>query len=108
MQPRIWWLSVTFLLLFVFFPTTAVAATPIDLNTAGMSKLMTLPGVGPRRAQEIIRHRLLHGFRRPADLMLIKGIGRRTYFKLRPLVRVGPVKPVRGEEVKTPELTRLE
>ncbi|MEE8410012.1 MAG: helix-hairpin-helix domain-containing protein [Myxococcota bacterium] len=103
MPSHIWWLSMSFLLLLVF-PTTVVAAEPIDLNTAGMSQLMTLPGVGPRRAQEIIRHRLVHGFRRPADLMRIKGIGRRIYFKLKPLVRVGPVKLSRAEEVKSPVL----
>lgn len=107
MTARIWWLSISFMLLLAF-PTTVVAEEPVDLNTAGMSQLMKLPGIGPRRAQDIIRHRLLYGFRRPADLMRIKGIGRRTYFKLKPLVRVGPLKPRRTEEVKTPALTQLE
>jgi competence protein ComEA len=68
----------------------AEATTPVDLNTASMEQLMQLPGLGPKRAEEIVRRRLIAPFRRTSDLMRIKGIGKRTYLKLRTLVRVGP------------------
>ncbi|MBI5510373.1 MAG: helix-hairpin-helix domain-containing protein [Deltaproteobacteria bacterium] len=66
----------------------AEAPPGLDLNRATMQELMQLPGVGPKRAEEIVRYRLQHPFRRTSDLMRIKGIGTRTFVKLRPLVRV--------------------
>jgi competence protein ComEA len=71
-------------------PAHVGAGEPLDLNSAPAIELMKLPGVGPARAGEIIRFRLVHGFRRKADLLRIKGIGRRTYMKLKPLVEVRP------------------
>jgi competence protein ComEA len=62
----------------------------VELNSATAMELMALPGIGARRAQEIIRFRTLRPFVRAADLMRIRGIGRATYLKLRPLVRVEP------------------
>ena len=69
----------------------AMAAEPkttIDLNRATLAELMQLPGVGAKRAEEIVRYRLMHPFRRTSDLMRIKGIGTKTFVKIRPLVRV--------------------
>jgi competence protein ComEA len=62
----------------------------LDINTASITDLMTLPGLGRKRAEEIIRRRLVQPFRRTSDLLRIKGIGRRTYLKLKPFVRVTP------------------
>ena len=73
-------------------PVHVAADEPLDLNSAPASELMKLPGVGPARAGEIIRYRIVHGFRRKADLLRIKGIGRRTYKKLKPLVEVRPIR----------------
>ena len=60
----------------------------IDLNRATMQELMQLPGVGTKRAEEILRYRLAHPFRRTSDLMRIKGFGTKIFVKIRPLVRV--------------------
>jgi competence protein ComEA len=79
---------------------TARATQKVDLNAATMAELMTLPNIGQKRAEEIVRYRLTHGFKRPADLLRIKGIGRRTYFKLKPLVRVGPLPASRAREIE--------
>lgn len=75
-------------------PAHVGADEPLDLNSAPAIELMKLPGVGPGRAGEIIRYRLVHGFRRKADLLRIKGIGRRTYMKIKPLVEVRPIQRV--------------
>lgn len=64
-------------------------AERIDLNTATAVELEVLPGIGPRTAQLIVEYREEHGgFEKVEDLMNIRGIGERTFLRIRPLVRV--------------------
>ena len=70
----------------------------IDLNTATSVQLETLPGVGPRTAERILEYRREHGgFERIEDLMDVRGIGERTFLRLRPLVTVGASEPDGGQ-----------
>jgi len=65
------------------------APQPIDLNTASIAQLDTLPGVGPSTAQAIIDYRSQHGrFRSVDDLLNVRGIGPAKLDELRSLVRV--------------------
>jgi competence protein ComEA len=62
---------------------------PIDLNTATVAQLDTLPGVGPVIAGRIVAWRQDNGrFATVDDLGEVSGIGEATLAKLRPLVRV--------------------
>jgi competence protein ComEA len=62
---------------------------PVNLNTATVTELMQLPRVGPRTAQRIIAFRQEHGpFQRLEDLMNVKGIGEKTFKRLRPYITV--------------------
>jgi competence protein ComEA len=62
---------------------------PVNLNTATVTELMQLPRVGPKTAQRIIAFRVEHGpFQRPEDLMAVKGIGEKTFQRLRPYITV--------------------
>ena len=90
-------------LLVALAPLPAPAAAPVDLNSATLAELMELPAIGKHRAEEILRFRQVHGFQRPADLLRIKGIGRRTYFKLKPLVQVRPAAPPTTSAPATPQ-----
>jgi competence ComEA-like helix-hairpin-helix protein len=68
----------------------AAPAAPVDLNRAGVEELDTLPGIGPVLARRIVEHRAAHGpFRRPEDLLAVRGIGPRLFERLRGRVRVG-------------------
>ena len=67
----------------------AVPASPIDLNEASADQLTELPGVGKVTADRIVEWRDEHGpFRRVEDLMKVKGIGEKSFEKLRPYVSV--------------------
>ena len=63
-------------------------AAPVNINRASLLELMQLPGVGPSRAEAIVQHRNQHPFRRTADLLRIKGLGRHTFIRLKPFVTV--------------------
>jgi competence protein ComEA len=74
----------------------ASASAPIDLNSASAAELESLPGIGPSRALAILAFREAHGgFHSVSQLLRIKGIGRATLRKLRPLLSVSAV-PQKG------------
>lgn len=61
----------------------------VELNTADRTALETLPGIGPRTAERIIEYRTENGgFEKIEDLMNVRGIGERTFLRLRELVRI--------------------
>ncbi len=63
---------------------------PINLNSATVTELMQLPKVGAKTAELIIKFRKEHGgFRRSEELMNVKGIGEKSFVKLKPYLSVG-------------------
>lgn len=68
-------------------------AAPVDLNRASVAELQQLPGIGPSRAEAILRYRSERPFRRISDLLRVKGVGRRTFLRLRPFVTVSAPAP---------------
>jgi competence protein ComEA len=67
---------------------------PVILNAATVEDLERLPHVGPKRAEAILALRSHLGrFRQVDDLMRVKGIGRATLKKIRPLVRLDAPPP---------------
>ena len=69
------------------------AASPnggaVDLNTATLEQLESLPGVGPAIAQAILDHRREHGrFKTVQELLDVRGIGEAKLAALRSKVRV--------------------
>lgn len=72
----------------------AAGVTPdgkIVLNLADEEELRRLPGVGPVRARAILELRARLGrFRRPEELLRVRGLGRRSFARIKPLVVVDP------------------
>lgn len=61
----------------------------ININTASLSELMTLDGIGETRAKAIIEYRDAHGnFSSIDDLVLVSGIGEKTLEKNRARIEV--------------------
>jgi competence ComEA-like helix-hairpin-helix protein len=58
----------------------------IDINTANEDELCKLPGIGPKKAAAIIALRQKKPFTRVTQLLQVKGIGKKTLEKIRPLV----------------------
>jgi competence ComEA-like helix-hairpin-helix protein len=66
------------------FAAGKAPAEPVALNTATVEELCTLPGIGPKKAEAIVRLRSQHRFVRVTQLLQVKGIGRKTLEKLKP------------------------
>ena len=69
-------------------------ADRIDLNRAGITELMRLPGVGEKRAAAIVAARTKQPFQRPEDVLVVKGIGPKWLAKVRANVVAGATGPV--------------
>ncbi|GFG75340.1 ComEA family DNA-binding protein [Mycobacterium botniense] len=70
-------------------PTTSPANEVVDLNTATVEQLDSLPGIGPVTAAAIVAYREAHGkFTSVDQLADVEGIGPGRLEKLRPHVRV--------------------
>lgn len=58
---------------------TPAAMEPVNINTADVDQLQSLPGIGQVRAEQIIAEREENGeFRIPEDIMRVSGIGEGT------------------------------
>lgn len=61
----------------------------VNVNTATVDQLAFLPRIGPSVASRIVEFREENGsFKAPSDLLLVKGIGDRTFELIEPYVAV--------------------
>lgn len=55
----------------------------VNINTASITELDSLPGVGEVTAQRIVEYRQQHSFTRIEDIMQVKGIGEAKFNKMK-------------------------
>jgi len=78
-------------------PARPAAAAPLNLNTATQAQLETLPGIGARTAELILEYRQKNGgFKKIEELMNVRGVGEKSFLKLKPLITVTPPKTERA------------
>jgi competence protein ComEA len=63
----------------------------LNINEATAAQWELLPGIGPAMAQKLLDYRKQHKFGDLTHVMRIKGIGRKTYEKIKPYLTLeGP------------------
>ncbi len=61
----------------------------ININRATREELQQIPGIGPQTADKIVNYRKENGiFRKVDDLKNVKGIGDKTFEKMRSMIRI--------------------
>ncbi|HEY7216118.1 MAG TPA: helix-hairpin-helix domain-containing protein [Thermoanaerobaculia bacterium] len=79
--------GVVLAILLAALPGAAAEGRKVNVNTADAAQLALLPRVGPSIAQRIVEYRKQNGpFKKAEDLMLVRGIGEKTYDLLKPYV----------------------
>jgi competence protein ComEA len=77
------------LLASLLFAGTKPPPTPMDVNTATVGQLKTLPGAGDTLATAIVHYREKNGpFRRLEELLIIKGISKKRLASWKPYLRL--------------------
>ncbi len=70
------WPALLAAILTLCFTLTAPSAFAVDVNKASAEQLQTLKGVGPKRAEAIVRYREDNGpFKSIEDLLEVPGVG---------------------------------
>ncbi len=65
-------------------PKAEARTDVINLNTASATDLESLPGVGKSTAQRIVEYRQKSGgFKKVEELMNVKGIGEKSFLKMK-------------------------
>lgn len=63
-------------------------SSQVNINQADQEELMTLPGIGEKKAKDIMTYRENKSFETIEEIMQVSGIGEKSFEKLKDLIRV--------------------
>jgi competence protein ComEA len=77
--------------------TSAAPTAVVNINTASVRELETLPGIGAKTAERIVDYRQKNGpFKKIEELMNVQGIGEKSFLKLKAQLTVSTSRAERG------------
>ncbi len=88
-------MKLLYLTLFFVFCLVTSALAVININTGDMDELTSLPGIGPVKAEAIIKYREEKGlFKEVDDLEKVYGIGKKTIARIKDDITAGEAVPI--------------
>lgn len=66
-----------------------LAANPIDINSAGVSELLQVPGFNLLIARAVIDYRKAKPFETISEIQKVRGVGAATFQRMRPYITIG-------------------
>src|SRR5712691_5263392 len=71
-------------------PPAPATGERVNINTAGVDELVTLPGIGKAYAERIVEYRQKNGpFKKVEDIINVCGIGEKTFERIKDRLTTG-------------------
>jgi competence protein ComEA len=71
----------------------------VNINSASTTDLATLPGIGAKTAARIVEYRQKNGpFKKIEELMNVRGVGEKSFLKLKEQITVAAAKTDRAQQ----------
>jgi competence protein ComEA len=71
----------------------AAPGAVVNLNSATIAQIATLPGIGPKTAELVVQYRQKNGpFKKIEELMNVKGIGEKSFLRIKDRLTVAAEK----------------
>jgi len=71
----------------------------VNINSASVTDLEVLPGIGAKTAALIVEYRQKNGpFKKIEELMNVRGVGEKSFLKLKEQITVAPAKTERTQQ----------
>jgi len=71
-------------------PPAPPTGEKVNINTAGVDELVTLPGIGKAYAERIVEYRQKNGpFKKVEDIINVRGIGEKTFERIKERLTIG-------------------
>lgn len=87
------------LVLIIFFAFSGMALAAVNLNSASLTELQAVNGIGPKKAEAIVEYRKKNGpFKTVDDLKKVSGFGDKSLEKMRSELTVDGAAPTKAEK----------